>query len=196
MPAAYVVPIINEALKMLDEHSKMIQISKNITDSMKYSVYNRMFNSQSGRYWKFLYSLTPRGRKELRNYPGITSHGDDIELPKVFTFEADKQQKALLDDLIKDPALYDKKEETLKQSFNEYKGNLVEFSTSKVLLKHNSDLSLDEIMNVEAPTRDLNLMENCITNEVTDEYDYSSDYEDDYDEFSDDSDSEDQMETS
>lgn len=177
---------------MLDENSKIIQITNNITDSLKNSVYNRMFKSQSGRYWKFLYSLTPNGRKELRNYPGITSHGDDIELPKVFTFEANQKQKDLLNDLINDPTIYDKKADTIKQLFNEYNGNLVDYKTSKVLIRHNEDLSLDEIMNVEAPTRELNFMESNNTNEETDEYDYSTDYEDDYYESSDDSDSEDQ----
>lgn len=178
MPASYVIPIVNEALKLFDQYSKSIKISKEIINSIKDNVYARMFNSQSGHYWKFLYSLTPIGRKELRSHPGITSHGVEIELPKVFTLEPTEKHKKILDEIINNPDFYDNKS---NEMFMNYSGNLVDYKTSKLLIIHDCETTLDETMFVNDEPSELNLTDDININQIND--DAYSDYDNDYDFF-------------
>ena len=96
-----------------------------------------MKKSQSGRYWNFLYSLTPMGRREMQNSPGLTTHGEESSDPcEKIDLIGDDYQTSLLETLLNDPDTFVKKGEELKTAFKNYKGTLLNYQNSKLVLNH------------------------------------------------------------
>lgn len=193
MFACYVAPIINQSLKLLEEDVQFVDVSENIIDSINEKVFERMIHSQSGAYWNFLFSLTPLGRKQLREYPGISGHGTDpiIKPPESLILKEKENQKIIFEKIKQDSNFFSDKGEELINEFNNFGGKLVNFKDSKVLKQHNSTESTSELADVSIDPISLNLL-----NDEPTKNNAESDFSDDYSEYEmNDSDDDDENET-
>lgn len=116
-----------------------------------------MKKSQSGRYWNFLYSLTPMGRREMQNSPGLTTHGEESSDPcEKIDLIGDDYQTSLLETLLNDPDTFVKKGEELKTAFKNYKGTLLNYQNSKLVLNHDGITDDNVEPEVDWPPKEAN----------------------------------------
>ena len=71
-----------------------------------------------------------------------------------------ESQKKLLEKIKSDPNLFNDKGEELINEFNKFKGKLVNFKNSKVMIQHNSTESTIEVADVAIAPISLNLLNN------------------------------------
>ena len=145
IPAAYTIPVINSALEQFKSICSHFDIIDEICDVISACVTKRLSFSQSGRILHFLYSLTPLGRREIRESGALEIIGSDkISIETPFSNKFSQQEEELYNRLMENPRLYHEKAESLKQQFAEYKGRLLDPSSSRLLNGHEGEANEEE----------------------------------------------------
>ena len=145
LPAAYAVPIINDAIKLFEENCESFSISDSIKESIIECINRRMKFSQSGRIFQLLYSLTPLGREEIRSWDSIESRGtDQFSMPKSFSLKMNESESTILESLRADPTFLIQQAEQLKNKFAAYKCKLLSASNGRKLIEHEGEEEADD----------------------------------------------------
>ena len=97
----------------------------------------RLKHSQSGRILQLLYSLTPYGRKNLRESDELVPSGhDSYDIAAPFIDEPTEDEKAMLKSIYEDKDKFVKQGNELKKLFASYRGKLLNPANGRKLNKH------------------------------------------------------------
>ena len=100
IPAAYTIPVVESALMHMKEICSRIDVSEEIVKAITKCTERRLKLSQSGRILQLLYSLTPYGRKNLRESGELEISGhDSIKIPVPFTDKPTDAEEAMLNSI-------------------------------------------------------------------------------------------------
>ena len=180
MPAAYIAPIINCAIAKMEELCN--DVNNEIITTITECINKRMKASQSGMMYQFLFSLTPLGRQEIRNWDGIEAkNGDTVEPTEDFSFNFSEKEDKILSNLCNEEESFPKQQcNLLMKLYDEYKGTLINVFNSKKVIEHNGELSSDEEEDIQLSHPEnsvINFMENPKNADPEDdEEDISSEY--------------------
>lgn len=145
IPAAYTPPVISEAVKQMRANCESTNINSSICECIASCIENRLKLSQSGRILQLLYSLTPWGRKELREKGILEVSGkDNVELECPFINALSPAEESMMQKLKDQPDFFVDRANHLKALFNEFKGKLINASNSRKVNEHEGYPDYDE----------------------------------------------------
>ena len=128
----------------LNKLSELSIISPDIIETIKSNVIRRMNNSQTGRYWQFLYSLTPIGRLELRkllNPEELSQAEMEFDASEKFDLPLDENLNQIYNDIKKDSDIFHNEEIQLKEKFRTFSGILLNHTNSQVIFNHDYEIN-------------------------------------------------------
>ena len=183
MPAAYTIPVVFEAISQMKSNCSILNISEEIVDCISENIIKRINFTQTGRILGLLYTLTPWGRKEIRESGQFEITGtDSIKLEKPFSNDLSRAEEAILNKIKDNPTLFHDQASYLKEAFCSYKGKLIDVTNSRNLVKHNGEIDYiedddDEEENIESDGLHISFIEKDTFESDTDDSEESySDY--------------------
>ena len=180
MPAAYVTPTVMGAVEKMNEICS--NINDKITGTITECIKKRMTLSKPGLMYQFLYSLTPLGRHDIRNWDGIEAKKNDSEIiPEDITFSFSKREDEIVSNLNSEENFPESQMQLIHQRIVEYRGTFVNVANSMKIAYHNAEMPVDDT--VEEPITipritEINFMD---TPDMQDEEEEEDESEDEYD---------------
>ena len=143
IPAAYTIPVVESALMHMKEICSRIDVSEEIVKTITKCTERCLKLSQSGRILQLLYSLTPYGRKNLRESGELEISGhDSIEIPVPFTDKPTDAEEAMLNSIFENKEKFNQQGNAVKESFASYRGKLLNQANGRKLVEHEGELDM------------------------------------------------------
>ena len=140
------------------ENCEKIGIAEEIPNCIAKYVLERLMYSDSGRILRFLYSLTPWGRKEIRESGDVVIIGSDsVAIEKPFSNEYSSRKNEMLQKIFSDTSFFRNQSHDLQEAFAAYEGNLVDATNSRKIVGHEGKVDDSITEELYVPVDDLHV---------------------------------------